>query len=323
MGFFMSLYSLTSKMSHNGPYRSPSRSRPEGNYDNGAREVPYDNYVPGKDEVPYRNYPRGSYDNHGRSKSDGGYESQGRSYTEGSYGPYDPGIAEGQPKTLDDQRHRREKRDEVHRSPRRSSEPKCHQGTFASGRQRGDIGSAPDLAASGSPPYNFSWVEPGRICASAWPQTLANVIFLKSEGVGHCVTLSRDKRPPAGTTERGIQCHLIDVPEFLAPTMTQIDNFIGICDWSRSAGLAVCVHCRMGRGRTGTMLACYLVKYFNKTPQEAIAQIRQLRPYSIETREQEYAVEDYYEYIRRDPQTYRKRRGAMKEPEKYIFPSDI
>lgn len=323
MGFFTSLYTLTTKMSHshNGSYRSPSRGKPEGHHDSYDRELLYENQPRSKYEAPYDNYSRGSH-NYGRSKSDGGIEPQGRGYSEGSYGPYDPGISEGHYRTSNDHRQRREKRDEVPRSPRRSSEPRGHQGTITSGRHRREIGSAPDLATLGSPPYNFSWVEPGRICASAWPQTLANVTFLKSEGVGHIVTLSREKRPPGGTTELGVQCHLIDVPEFLAPTMKQIDNFIGICDWSRSAGVAVCVHCRMGRGRTGTMLACYLVKFYNKTPQEAIAQIRQMRPYSIETREQEYAVEDYYEYIRRDPQSF-KGQNKNSAPEKYIFPSDI
>ena len=50
----------------------------------------------------------------------------------------------------------------------------------------------------------------------------------------------------------------------------------------------------MGRGRTGTMLACYLVKTRHITAIEAIAQIRKMRPGSLETQEQEETVGRYY-----------------------------
>ncbi|NXG55965.1 DUS23 phosphatase, partial [Hemiprocne comata] len=46
----------------------------------------------------------------------------------------------------------------------------------------------------------------------------------------------------------------------------------------------------LGHGRTGTMLACYLVKAEKMSAGDAIREIRQLRPGSIETREQEDAV---------------------------------
>ncbi|NXU12698.1 DUS23 phosphatase, partial [Pardalotus punctatus] len=46
----------------------------------------------------------------------------------------------------------------------------------------------------------------------------------------------------------------------------------------------------LGRGRTGTMLACYLCKEENLDAGDAILKTRQLRPASIETRQQEQAV---------------------------------
>ena len=59
---------------------------------------------------------------------------------------------------------------------------------------------------------------------------------------------------------------------------------------------AVGVHCRMGRGRTGVMAACYLVRFCNMTPQSAMGQVRRNRPGSIETYSQEEAVMEYYMY---------------------------
>lgn len=58
---------------------------------------------------------------------------------------------------------------------------------------------------------------------------------------------------------------------------------------------AVAVHCALGFGRTGTMLACYLVKERGLAAGDAIAEVRRLRPGSIETYEQEKAVFQFYQ----------------------------
>ena len=53
------------------------------------------------------------------------------------------------------------------------------------------------------------------------------------------------------------------------------------------------VHCLGGHGRTGTMLACYMVKYMGRTATEAIEEIRNTRPGSVETEEQEELIAEY------------------------------
>ena len=55
----------------------------------------------------------------------------------------------------------------------------------------------------------------------------------------------------------------------------------------------VLIHCRAGWGRTGTILAIYLMEFYDKTAREAIQEVRNLRPWSIETTEQEMAVLNY------------------------------
>ena len=54
---------------------------------------------------------------------------------------------------------------------------------------------------------------------------------------------------------------------------------------------ALSVHCAWGRGRTGTMIACYLAQVGNLTAEEAIKKIREIRPGSIDTERQAGAVE--------------------------------
>lgn len=58
------------------------------------------------------------------------------------------------------------------------------------------------------------------------------------------------------------------------------------------------VHCMHGHGRTGTMLACYLLtKNNNITGDEAIKMIREMRPGSIETASQEKTVRNFHQHI--------------------------
>jgi len=57
------------------------------------------------------------------------------------------------------------------------------------------------------------------------------------------------------------------------------------------------VHCTLGMGRTGTMLACYLVKTTHCDAQQAIDTVRKRRPGSIETERQEQLVQEFSESL--------------------------
>jgi atypical dual specificity phosphatase len=58
------------------------------------------------------------------------------------------------------------------------------------------------------------------------------------------------------------------------------------------AGMAVAIHCAAGLGRTGTVLAAYFVAG-GLSSREAVEKVRDLRPGSIETVEQERAIERF------------------------------
>lgn len=57
----------------------------------------------------------------------------------------------------------------------------------------------------------------------------------------------------------------------------------------------------VGKGRTGTLIALFLVKFRGLTGLESIKRVRELRPGSIETLEQEQFIVRYYNSVCSDP----------------------
>ncbi|XP_016046972.1 dual specificity protein phosphatase 23 isoform X2 [Erinaceus europaeus] len=146
----------------------------------------------------------------------------------------------------------------------------------------------------GAQPPNFSWVLPDRLAGLALPRAPAHYQFLRERGVAHLVSLT-ERAPPHSDSCPGLTLHRLRIPDFCPPSPEHIDRFVQLVDEAGARGEAVAVHCALGLGRTGTMLACYLVKDRGLAPDEAIAEIRHLRPGSIETHEQEKAVFQFYQ----------------------------
>mmetsp|Transcript_29551 Transcript_29551/g.94789 ORF Transcript_29551/g.94789 Transcript_29551/m.94789 type:complete len:530 (-) Transcript_29551:146-1735(-) len=66
----------------------------------------------------------------------------------------------------------------------------------------------------------------------------------------------------------------------------------------------VAVHCHAGLGRTGLVIACYLVYTGKYTAEEAIKQVRTHRHGALQTRQQEKFVFDFDAYLRGAKQVY-------------------
>ncbi|CAG9863166.1 unnamed protein product [Phyllotreta striolata] len=124
-------------------------------------------------------------------------------------------------------------------------------------------------------PSNFSWIVEDQLAAMAFPNSLANLEYLYQNNIKHLITLSDDFVPPVDEYKK-IEWTLIPVEEFRPPSLEDIETFMGICQESFAKNQAVGVHCRQGRGRTGVMAACFLVKYQNLHPEKAITKISHL-----------------------------------------------
>lgn len=155
---------------------------------------------------------------------------------------------------------------------------------------------------------NFGWVLEGRLTGIKNPRKTGFgkeiCDFLKSKKVEYIVCVD-DKCTDETCRNSGISyCDKSDFPigqfreyrhiyvkDFGAPSKEAIDEFVSYVDEKSKLG-AVGVHCGEGIGRTGTMLAIFLV-HLGRTAEEAIEEVRRCRGEFVFVDEQEETVRGY------------------------------
>jgi atypical dual specificity phosphatase len=139
---------------------------------------------------------------------------------------------------------------------------------------------------------NFSWLEDDGIAGCAYPNDDAALADLAALGISVVINLAERGHDPIALDRHGlVELHL-PVADFTPPTPEQLEAGVAAIERARGAGRRVAVHCAAGLGRTGTLLAAYLVRG-GMAPAEAIGRVRAVRPGSIETPDQRAAVEAY------------------------------
>ena len=122
----------------------------------------------------------------------------------------------------------------------------------------------------------FKWLVPGRIAGAPHPDLSGGLAamtpFLRAQGVGAIITLFEKPLEP-NPAELGFRYLFVETPNFRPPPDLGIVLAFIEAQIERSRG--VLVHCFAGIGRTGTVLAAWLIRQdTGLSVAGAIAQVR-------------------------------------------------
>ncbi len=144
-------------------------------------------------------------------------------------------------------------------------------------------------------PRNFSWLIESKLAGCARPGSEAELNGLRSEGVRAIISLTGTPLYPEPINRLGfayLHSHISG-----APSLVQLHEIIRFIEKQNAQSKPVVVHCAEGMGRTGTVLAAYLVRK-GMSADNAISKVREKRPGSIQNLEQENAIRMFERTLR-------------------------
>lgn len=130
---------------------------------------------------------------------------------------------------------------------------------------------------------DMNWIVPGKILALAGPEDDGYPIeefadYAEAHNVGAVFRLNAPLYHAAALHHQGISHFEMFMEDGGIPTLTQVEQFYDIADECWEANVAIAVHCMAGLGRTGTMIATFLIKKFGLRADRVIAYLRVMRP---------------------------------------------
>ncbi len=153
------------------------------------------------------------------------------------------------------------------------------------------------------------WLVLGRLAGGSRPgarrfrraspdQLTDDLAALRADGIAAIVTLTTRPLPPEALARHELVTLHVPIRDFAAPSVEQLATAIAWIDDQLANGNPTLLHCGGGRGRTGTVLAAWLVAH-GRTVEEAVAAVRHIRPRAVETRGQWRALGRFRESVDR------------------------
>jgi atypical dual specificity phosphatase len=143
----------------------------------------------------------------------------------------------------------------------------------------------------------FRWLVPHVLAGGphidpyAEPETLRGALDeLKAAGIGQIITLT--DKPLAVPADAGFEVRHASTMDGEPPD--DLESLCEFIDGGKLRGVGTFVHCIAGQGRTGTVLAAYLIWSEQRRAWDAIDEVRRVyHPRAVETSQQLAALEAF------------------------------
>lgn len=172
---------------------------------------------------------------------------------------------------------------------------------------------------------DLNWIVPGKLLAFAGPHNTRGLEngypvhcpddyfeYFKRKNVEGVVRLNNKVYDRMRFVSAGFGHHELFFVDGSIPPDYILAQFLDICERTKGA---LAVHCKAGLGRTGTLIACYMMKHFYLTAAECIAWLRIARPGSVLGPQQYYLQEKQTLLWRAAERIGTQRRGEADRPE--------
>ncbi len=168
-------------------------------------------------------------------------------------------------------------------------------------------------------PRGFLWLKQGQLAGTPKPGVVRELTHdlsaLRRVGVDVLLTLTESPLEDAQIAEAGIETCWFPIPDMHAPP---IEQAIAICreiDTRLASGQVVAVHCLAGLGRTGTILAAYLI-WEGLDALHALETVRRIEPRWVQSDPQVDFLQTFGDVLTQQPAAA----GAAHPPDQEIHP---
>ncbi len=152
-------------------------------------------------------------------------------------------------------------------------------------------------------PRGFTWVVPGRLAGTPKPGVVHDIDYdlraLKRVGITCLITLTEDDLPQDALRRHGMTNIHCPIRDRKAPALVmQMAALLLQMERLMARGEVLAAHCLAGIGRTGMVLACWLI-HEGLSADEALKRVRRIEPRFVQSQEQEAFLLRYAEILQR------------------------
>ena len=139
-------------------------------------------------------------------------------------------------------------------------------------------------------PNGFRWVVPGMLAGTPQPGVVApidhDLILLDRVGITHLITLTETDMDQDALRRHHLKNTHLPIFDRKAPSTSQMHMLLVRMQRLMDAGEVLAVHCKAGLGRTGLVLAAWMVRDGGLSAEAAIERLRKVNPGFIQSDEQ-------------------------------------